>query len=243
MKLGKLAPRDDPRTLRLSTYLPIVPVTPDSVNLASRVHQPWGMLANDTVGDCTIAAAAHWIHCATSVAWRETVLTTEQALTAYGKVSPYPARDTGAVELDVLKLWRTGGIGGHYIQAFADTALENEGHVRAALWLFEGLYIGLSLPITADGQDIWDTVETSSHDADPGSWGGHAVSVVGYDADGLTVVTWGALKRMTWEFWRAYCDESHVVLSADMLDENGLAVSCGFDAGQLQVDLAAVVIG
>ena len=175
MRLGKLAPREDPRTLRLSAYLPIVPVTPDSVKLASRIHQPWGMLANDTVGDCTCAAAAHWIHCATSVTFRETRISESDVLHAYSAVTGYdpsdPATDRGAVELDVLKYWRKTGIGGHKIQAFADTSLSNEDHVRAALWLFEGLYIGLSLPLTADGQDVWDTVSTSTHDADPGSWG------------------------------------------------------------------------
>ena len=40
-----------------------------------------------------------------------------------------------------------------------------------------------------------------SGDDAPGSWGGHAVDVVGYDDAGLTVVSWGALLRASWDFW------------------------------------------
>ena len=72
----------------------------------------------------------------------------------------------------------------------------------------------------------------------PGSWGGHAVDVVGYDEAGLTVVTWGALKRMTWAFWGRYGDEAWCVLSPDFLADGRSPQ--GFDLEALQRDLALV---
>jgi hypothetical protein len=68
------------------------------------------------------------------------------------------------------------------------------------------------------------------------------VPVVAYDAHGLTVVTWGALKRMTWGFWQAYCDEAYALLSPDFLNASGVAAS-GFDLAQLNADLKTVAEG
>ena len=71
----------------------------------------------------------------------------------------------------------------------------------------------------------------------PGSWGGHAVPVVAYDARGVTVVTWGSLQVMTWSFWEAYCEESYAILSADYLTTKKTTPQ-GFKLQQLQEDLA-----
>ncbi len=72
---------------------------------------------------------------------------------------------------------------------------------------------------------------------EPGSWGGHAVVVVGYDASGVTIVTWGALKRITWAGWGAYCDEAYAILSPDWKGAEG------FDYAQLTFDIAALRAG
>ena len=61
--------------------------------------------------------------------------------------------------------------------------------------------------------------------------------VVAYDQTGLTVVTWGALKRMTWGFWGAYVDEAYALLSSDWIETDLLAPS-GFNLAALQSDLA-----
>jgi hypothetical protein len=113
------------------------------------------------------------------------------------------------------------------------------GEIRAAINLFGGVYIGLSLPVTAQSQDVWDLTSLSDPNAEPGSWGGHCVFVVGYDADGFTCITWGALKKMTNAFWVNYCDEAYALFGADWINTGGQAPS-GFDAAQLTADLAAI---
>jgi len=110
--------------------------------------------------------------------------------------------------------------------------------VETAAWLFGGLYIGLQMPLTAQAQKVWDWTGSLAGPARPGSWGGHAVDVVRYDKNGLTVVTWGRLQELTWQFWDRYCDEAYCMLSDDFL-EKGNAPN-GFDLAALEADLALV---
>ena len=81
-----------------------------------------------------------------------------------------------------------------------------------------GVYIGVQLPLTAERQveagQPWSVVSTTGQGS-PGSWGGHAVPCVGFDANTLTCVTWGALQTMTWEWFNTYCDEAYACLAPD----------------------------
>jgi len=240
--LGKLPRRVDPRTLSLSRYVDreVLPAPPPELDLSERVIS-WPMYANDRVGDCTTAAAAHMLEAWTAAAAGEPVELSESAVLAafdaVKLVDPVTGEE-GAVVLDVLKLWRAAGIGDHRIGAFARVARDDRDLVLTGAWLFGGLYIGLQLPLRAADQDVWDWSGRLDGPDAPGSWGGHAVDVVAYDEGGLTVVTWGALKRMTWAFWGRYCDEAWCVLSVDYLRDG--RSPAGFDLEALQHDLALV---
>ncbi|MFL5953337.1 MAG: hypothetical protein ACJ76I_04420 [Gaiellaceae bacterium] len=242
LRLGKLPVRTDVRTLSLARYLDLqaLPAPPAIFAETAKVTD-WPMYANDRVGDCTTAAAAHMIEAWTAAARGQAVVITEQAvLDAFDRVKlvdPMTGEE-GAIELDVLRYWRKYGIGEHTIGAYARVSVNSTPLARTGAWLFGGLYIGLQLPLTAQGEDVWDWAGSLAGDARPGSWGGHAVDVVGYDPEGLTVVTWGRLKRMTWSFWDRYCDEAYCILSEDFLDE-GRAPN-GFDLAALKADLALV---
>lgn len=245
MKLGKQAPKIDSRTLMLADYITAaLPAAPRAFSYADKVGASWGMMHNDTLGDCTCAAAGHMIMAWTSCSKGKASRPTDAAiLKAYSAVSGYNpktgANDNGAVELDVLNYWRKTGVGGHVIGAFAATTLNNIDHVKAAVYLFGGCYIGISLPISAQNQDVWDLpAGGATGDGAKGSWGGHAVCVVGYDEQGPSVITWGAVKKMTWAFWNTYCDESYAIISNDFLN-NG-KTPAGFDMAALQADLKAI---
>ncbi len=245
MKLGKRAPRHDPRTLLLANYLSpaVLPVLPDQEDWSGKVPA-WGMMKNDTIGDCTCAAAGHLIEEWTSNVGQEVVPLDDDIVAAYSAITGYDPQtgnnDNGAAELDVLNYWRQTGIAGRKIDAYVALEPGNHEHVRAAVYIFGGCYIGVQLPISAQKQQVWSVPPGGPQgDGTPGSWGGHAVPVVAYDALGLTVVTWGMLLRMTWGFWDAYCDESYAVLSEDFLDQNKVAAS-GIDLQSLQADLNAI---
>jgi len=170
--------------------------------------------------------------------------TDTQIVQAYSAITGYNpktgANDNGAVETDVLNYWRKTGIANHKITAYAGLEPGNHNHVQEAVYLFGGCYIGLALPISAQSQTIWSVPPGGATGTGAaGSWGGHAVPVVAYNSSGLTVITWGALKKMTWGFWDAYCDESYAIISPDFLKKN--KAPNGFDLAALQQDLKAIV--
>jgi hypothetical protein len=250
MKLGKHTPRHDPRTLQFANYLrpAELPTPPSNVDYATAVTQAWGMMDNDSIGDCTCAAAGHLIMEWNANAGRSVTPSDHDIVAAYAEITGYDpatgANDNGAVETDVLNHWRQSGIAGHKIMAYVALEPQNLEHVRDAVDLFLGCYIGLALPVSAQQQDVWSVPPGGAHgDGAPGSWGGHAVPVVAYDTHGLTVITWGQPKVMTWQFWTVYCDEGYAVLSEDFLTAgpSGPVAPNGFDLQALEKDLEAVV--
>jgi len=247
LKLGKQAARHDPRTLLLASYLtPSIPIPPPSFDLTAKVPH-WGMMVNDQLGDCTCAAAGHLLMEWTANAGKKMFTPTDkQIIAAYSAITGYNpvtgAHDDGAVEVDVLNYWRQSGIAGHKIGAYVALEPANHSHIMDSVYIFEGCYIGLQLPISAQAQvqnhQPWSVPPGgTTGDGKPGSWGGHAVPVVAYDTRGVTVVTWGALQLMTWSFWEAYTEEAYAILSNDYLTKKKQSPQ-GFNMQQLQEDLA-----
>ncbi len=241
-KLGKLPVRTDVRTLRMGRYVDTakLPEPPETLDLADRVGD-WPMYANDRIGDCTIAAAGHMIEAWTAESRGEAVEVSEESvLRAFDRVKEVDpiSGEEGAVVLDVLRDWRRHGVGRHRIGAYARVSVHDHELARASAWLFGGLYVGVELPLTAQDQQVWDWTGTLAGPAKPGSWGGHAIDLVRYGPEGVTVVTWGRLQQVTWAFWDRYCDEVYAILSNDFL-RAGRAPN-GFDLEALKADLALV---
>jgi len=247
MKLGKSTAVHDPRTLLLANYLTpdALPPVPAKYFYAKNIGATaWGMMDNDKVGDCTCAAAGHLI-----IEWTDDngALYTppdQDIISAYAAITGYnPAtgqNDNGASETAVLNYWRATGISSHKIMAYAALEPKNHNHIMLSVFLFGGCYIGVQLPISAQKQKVWSVPPGGPQgQGAPGSWGGHAVMVVGYDSHGLTVITWGATKRMTWSFWDAYCDESYAIISTDFAGTK--PAPNGFDLAALQQDLKVLV--
>jgi len=249
-KLGKLAARHDGRTLRLSSYLasPARPVwAPAVCGYQQKVTDGagWPMMLNDQLGDCTIAAAGHQIEQWTTYAGKQVIPTDAQILSAYSAVGGYvpgdSSTDNGCVVLDVLNYWRQVGIAGHKIAAYVSVNPLILSEVKIALDLFGSVYMGVQLPLTAQGASQWNVVLADFADAaaEPGSWGGHAIPMVSYGPN-AHVVTWGELLLVTWPFISIYCDEMYAVLSQDWIDSALGSAPSGFNFGQLQSDLKLV---
>jgi hypothetical protein len=248
LKLGRVAPDPTLKALKLADYLDdatLLPQIPDTCDYTTKVPH-WPMYGNDRLGDCTIAAASHMVQAWTSQAGREITPSTPLTECAYWETGSPPSSggvaggptDTGRVEQNVLGYWRKTGIAGHKIGAFAKISPDNIPHVKAGIYLFGGVYTGAGLPLTAQGQQKWDYDPSGGSDAEPGSWGGHAIPDEQYDDDGYTVVTWGALLRATWAFHEHYVDEVWAVISNDFL--TGGKTVAGFDAQQLASDLRSI---
>jgi len=249
LPLGRQPSRRDPRNLLLARYLDeatVLPTVPAATDYSAKVTA-WGMMENDSLGDCTCAAAGHLTQAWTAETGHETDPPDSAVARFYWETGDPPAAtgqpggptDTGRVETDVLNYWRRHSLGGHRISAYAACDVKRPDLLRAGLYLFGGLYLGLELPLSAQTQHVWDLVgDGRTGPSQPGSWGGHAVAAVAYDAGGLTVVTWGALMRMTWRFAAVYLDEAYAVLAPEWLKHG--RTPDGFNREQLDADLTAV---
>jgi hypothetical protein len=248
MPLGKRHARHDPRVPALATYVPLsaLPAPPNSVDWFSRVDD-WGMMKNDALGDCTCAAVGHAILQWTTFASTPRRLSDDDVVQLYEAVGGYnPAdksTDQGAVEVDVLNYWLNRGVDGDALTAYASIEIGNITAIKDAIHWFGNVYIGLALPLSAQTQEVWSVPPGGAVGLGAsGSWGGHAVPVVGYDQRGLLCVTWGQLKRMTYQFWSAYCDEAYALLSKDFIEATGKTPD-GVDWEQLQADMQSLKTG
>jgi len=152
--------------------------------------------------------------------------------------------------LDVLKYWRKTGIGGDKISAFVQLEPKNDIQAKDAIHIFGNCYIGVALPNFAvvPGTNYLDTPwvvppQGPVGDAAPNPQNGHCIPAVGYDARNLYVVTWGALKSMSWQFYDAYADETFAVLSGDWINTKLGTSPSGFNMAALKQDLTAVTSG
>lgn len=245
-KLGKLPAKFDDRTLLLGKYLTAaLPPPPPSVTYAGAVAS-WPMMGNDQYGDCTCAAAGHMIQEWTANNGHEEIIPDNKILAFYNHFA-HGVADAGANMLDVLNYWHKTGLAGDKIMAFAAVEPQNQTQAMDAIYLFANCYIGVQLPDFAvppntNFLDIPWVVPPQGPvgNAAPNPNNGHCIPAVGYDQRNLYVVTWGALKSMSWQFYNAYADESFAVLDADWINSQLGHAPSGFDLVQLQADLAAI---
>jgi hypothetical protein len=217
-RLGKLAPKFDPRTLRLARYVQKrkLPKIPQTHTLSKRTRAAFphlGMMRNDTLGDCTCAALGHSFQAWSVYGGKPWRPTDEEIVAAYDRVNH--GVDEGAFMLDVLNMARREGIGGNRIYAFVAIDPQDHDQVRTAHFLFGGVYFGAALPVTAQDQQVWDV--SSAAGSEPGSWGGHCMNVLDTGKKELQVATWGELQRLTWAWWDRYVDEAYVILEEDFV--------------------------
>lgn len=240
-KLGcrKAIPEKLAKTLKLSHYLDLSQLTefippefdwfdgvPDSVDL------------NDRLGDCVVAAQAKhersWTQNTTGTAC---TVTDAQILDVYEKGAGYnpsdPNTDQGWDLLSALAYWQKTGIAGHKIGAYVAINPKHHMMVRAATYLFGGIYIALALPSTAQDETVW-----SATSAPPYSWGGHCVTNQCFANNQPVCRTWGYPQPMTWAFWDKYCVEAYAIISPDYL--SGGKTIAGLDSASLAQDLQIV---
>ena len=223
----------------------------------SHHHYQWGLMLNSNrIPDCTVAAAGHMIQTWTANAdGHEFTIPDQQVKEAYCRLTGISEKDfdsatqthPGSSCLKALKFWRKSGVGDHRIHAFVGLRAGNRDDVQEAIYTFGSAYVCLLLPATAIHQTIWKAVDAYTDAAEKwfssgrNSWEAHAVCAVAYDEEGLTVITWGFEKRMTWEFYEKYSDEAYGVLSKDWIAADGKAPN-HIDADALDARLDALSV-
>jgi hypothetical protein len=241
-RFGKHPPKKDYRTLRFASYATsALAAPPASVNTLTRVYKNlkttdptklFPMDGNDTLGDCTIAGLAHAVTTYRGLIGSKKVI---MAKTAVVKLYMHLTGgvDSGLNELDVLNYWQSNVVDGDKIMAYVSIDPKNHTHVQQAIQLFGGVYIGFQVQQNCvqefDAHQPW-TPGPLTND-------GHAVFAVGYDQNGVTVLTWGNTQQATWAWWDECVDEAYAILPPEAATA-GFAP--GFNMTQLQADLADV---
>lgn len=250
VKLGRRKPVARPLVPRLSAYFrgfQAANPPPASVDYFTKakdaIAQTYG---NDQQGDCVIADEFHSVN-----AWKAndgdpTVLgTTSEALSEYHRLCG--PGDNGCVITNVLDAMKSGGlsVGGqrHKIDGYVAVDPSNGDEVKVGLIVFGALTIGFNVPPQWMGKNayngaVWD---------DPGPFipvGGHDVPILGYNATGVQVATWGFVVTITWKALAngRIVDEAYAKLSPDWYGSDKLAPN-GIDAAALKSDLAKLGAG
>lgn len=242
-KLGRKPARLDSRTLKLAAYAEGLPSAPPACDLTARLSN-LGQMGNDQLGDCTCAAVGHMIQAWTVEDETQIIVPDADIVKMYSEVSGYipgdESTDNGAVVLDVLNYWRKTGLDGHRLGAYAELRLRNQQEVMKSIYYFGAAYVGLSLPLSAQKQAIWNVPEEGASGAgQAGSWGGHAIPFVAYNATGPICITWGQLQQMTWDFYDAYGEEAYACFGRDIVGSDDKSPE-GFNTAQLLTDLRKI---
>lgn len=236
-KFGKLRPQFPVALKEFTAYAAApLPTPPAAVDWAKNVTN-WPMDGNDRYGDCTMAAAAHTIQSWNAQTGAEDQVPTEQqVIDEYLQLSG--GQDTGLVESQVLKSWQSGGLWGNRVVAYAPVNVHDLTAIKQTISLFGGVYAGIQVPSNAQDQFSAGKPWT----LDPG-WqdqpieGGHAIPLLGYDADWLYCITWGAVQPIAWDWWSTYSDEAWAILSQEYKEAGKVN---GIDLATLQSDLQRV---
>ncbi len=250
-KFGCRTRRRDPRVPHYSAITAGIqlPDPPPVIHNGAGLPANLGAMLNDTLGDCTCAGFYHALQLWSFVARKSLVTEPDgdvEALyeQACGYVPGNPNTDQGGVEQDVLSfLLNTGapvGPGGaqrHKILAFVEVDPAKPIDIRRTIADCGLVYIGFTVPayMPETAGATWDVNAAG----DQTIVGGHCVILVGYDAEGLDVISWGNFYRMTWAFFAKYVDEAYAIADPWWIEATGKTPG-GLTVAALEGQMAAI---
>jgi hypothetical protein len=203
---------DHRRRIAATSLLESLPPAPLAVDNTMGMTE-YGMLGNDTLGDCTMAGLAHHQQIITLDGGKAVCPSTEQVISAYSQYCGYvpgnPATDNGGVELNILTQIEgsRNGVFGKKLLGYISPDPKNLDHVKKAIAYFRCIYMGCLLPGNFRTQPVWSVVAD-----DGGIEGGHCMVNAKYDPDQIEFITWGMKQPATWAWWLKYVDECHVLV-------------------------------
>jgi hypothetical protein len=250
-KLGKLPARPDAVTFKLASYVDlkaILPTIPTKVGHSSLLPANVGMFANDQFGDCVWAGAAH-----ETILWNlmqghaiefndRAVLSDYTAVTGFNPDDP--DTDQGTDMQAAASYRRKVGVVDaqgvrHKIDAYLALEAGNIDQLRAAIYLFGAVGIGVNFP--GFWMDQFNHGKEWTYRVNPKMEGGHYIpGIASVSPKGaLTIETWGAKQKMSVKSYQHYNDESIAYISLEALNASGKSLE-GFAVEDLRRDLAAL---
>jgi len=242
-RYGKLARKSDYRTLRFSHYLTSTAPTPSpsidniartlSALKAAPVDIPniFPMDANDTLGDCTIAAKAHIQTILNAFVGKRVIAPASLVKSDYFRQSG--GQDSGLDMMNVMTDWRATKFYGEKLIAFVQVNPKNLAHVRLAIEMFGVVFVGIQCTQAIDSQFAARVPWTPG----PLIPDGHAIAVPTYTPELFTCLTWADTQEMTLGFWNECVDEVYAPMGAEALLAG---FSPFFNSSQAAADLRLV---
>lgn len=243
LKYGKKPARLGAMKLKLHDYLnkaQLPPVPAKFGNLKTWNAMRWGMLGNDSVGDCVIAGFAHQVMMWAATGAVAVNFTDTQILGLYSAITGYdpndPSTDQGTDMVEACQYWKDHGFLNHGILGFVQVTPAN---IAEAAFLFGSIGIGLQMTDAQQDQyahsEPWDVVEGSTVE------GGHYVPIIGRNSVGnYLAVTWGKVQAITPAFIEASCDEVVAQVSKDWLNVQQTTTPRGLNLQDLINDMKSM---
>jgi hypothetical protein len=241
--LGRAQPRARKSPIQIGTYLDIgiaAASNPDTLDWYTKAKAAIDrMYLNDQEGCCVISGKYHAIGAWTANDTGNTLIVSDSRVQAmYDRLKAGPG-DSGCVITDVLDYMRSTGFPDdsgalHKIDGYAAADWTNRDLVKAALWRFGTLTLGINLPGAWTNSNIWDVTNTSVV-------GGHDVTALGYDDRGVYISSWGRIYLITWAAFlsKRWLEEVWVLLAPDWYNADKVSPS-GFAFQALQDDLSKI---
>ena len=177
----------------------------------------WGMLGNDTKGDCVEAGRFHLMMLdALNAMEAAEHYTAGQVVGEYLELTG--GADNGLCIQTVLQTWVARGLTGGKLDSFAPLHATNLPEVKSGIDAFRGLMCGVQVPSPAisqfDAHKPWDLTGTR---ADDDIIGAHCIVPAKFDAKHLGVITWGKVQPVTPRWWERYAVEAWACITREFL--------------------------
>lgn len=206
-------------------YMQSIAPIPDSYDYTKGMPDNFGMMLNNSLGCCTIAAYYHARQIWTFDANGSEITEPDSNILAMyeqadGYVDGNPDTDNGGVMQDVLTyLLNTGapvGIGlRNKINAFMEVNPTNLDSLRHVIYDSGCAYIGVNLPQSAEQGMTWDV------GGDETIAGRHCVILTGYNPDGFTAISWGQRYSVTNAFIEKFNEEAYAIVDPTFIVASG----------------------
>ncbi len=247
-KRGKLPPKPHRCNLPFEKYLGVDLPKPSPVRAWEYVirDDAWGMLGNDTIGNCTVVSKAHILMAVTANTYGIggiIIPTLDEVISLYSAITGYDpktgANDNGAAMTDVNDYLLKNGLAGHKLLGWVKIDHTSRVHFEQCVELFGACDTGVLLPDSAERQfdagQNWDLVSPP----DPGQ-DGHDVPYLGYGRQGETCITWARRQPCGISWFTQYADEGYGLIWEDWFDTHTGISPSHFDRDQLWEDLQAL---
>jgi hypothetical protein len=255
LKYGRRPPKNAPALKFSSILAQTAPAHPAREDYLARLTG-WQMLGNDVAGDCNAVTWANMRRLVTATLSKENYPSQAEVWQFYETQNPGFNPDGTAdtdgpgsqhdqgmeIQTGLEYLHSSGGPDGVKAVAFAKVDPTNLDEVKAALAIFGGLWLGITV-LDANQKEFqenkaWTDVAGSAID------GGHAILGGGYTTGDIKFITWAKETEFAKSFWNGavqgtqLVDEAWVVIWPEHLGTTEFEQ--GIDQAQLSADYQAL---